>query len=512
MVKKKATPAARSLRAGGQRVDVENSGLEVWLYDEANREAIAKAGAPEEGAGGMPPRFGQSAKKGLIVGYSMEGDGAVDPEIHVGKAFTEQELSAGRWLEPQTALLKIPSGVLCIESNDASRVGPEEPGAKGATVKVPPGDYRLTLIRADHEALDREGIEWKGPNEIVLLTPGGKASDAIDELLPFENRRDTSWVGKYTIAGTKAEVLAWFSDYWDTFFVNLDNAGCRKLGLTPGRHFRTTVPKAGLTMITVFGPTWDVAKRMPVPSNVDLAEYGYGAVIKPQDWGQEETLFCRRDKTKTRAEDKVQNIWIPATIELLDEEAHPPKAPSTEIVPIDLTEKEFFDDGFLTMVLSEFLPEVEDRESLPLGEALGMIDDVLEEMDLVEMGDIGWTRDDGVERRESGVRLYAGAPDCFAAVIASEGNFEFLFMSEAADGTWIVSGMVDALDRTMMRTDARGIPVPHPRIKLTNIDEPVAKVRVAHTKALGKTKLAEMPKDLLESAAALVRFMETAAK
>jgi hypothetical protein len=492
MAKKKASPAAKSLRAGGQRVEVYNSGLEVWLYDEANRERIATAGPPDEGAGGMPPRFEQSTKKGLIVGYSMEGDGGVEPEIHVGEAFTDEELAVGRWLEPQTALLKLPSGVLCVESNDASRVGPEEPGEKGAKVKVPPGDYRLTLLRADHEALDREGITWKGANEI-------------------ENRRDTSWVGKYTITGSKAEVLAWFSDSWDSFFVNLDSAACKKLGLAPGRHLRTHVPKAGLTMISVFGSTWDEAKRLPAPSNVDLGEYGYAAVITPQDWGKE-ALFCRREKTKARAEDKVQNIWIPATVELLDEKAHPPKAPSTEIVPIDLAEKQFFDDGFLTMVLSEFLPDVEDRESLPLGEALEMINDLLEEMDLVEMGDVGWTRDDGVEQRESGVRLYAGAPDCFAAVIASEGNFEFLFMSEAADGTWIVSGMVDALDRTMMRTDSQGLPKPHPRIKLTNIDEPVAKVRAAHTKAIGKTKLAAVPKDLLESAAALVRFMETAAK
>ena len=512
MAKEKASAAPRSLRAGGRRVEVENSGMEVWLYDDANRERIANAGSPEEGAGGMPPRFEESTKQGLIVGYSMEGDGGVEPEIHVGEAFTDAELAVGRWLEPQCALLRLPSGLLCIESNDASRVGPEEPGAKSATVKVPPGDYRLTLLRADHEALDREGIAWKGANEIVLLTPGGKASDAADDLLPFENRRDTSWVGKYTISGPKAEVLAWFSDYWDTFFLNLDSAGCRRLGLTPGRHFRTTVPKAGLTMISVFGPTWEEARRLPAPSNVDLAEYGYGAISRPQEWGQQEALFCRRDKTKTRADDCVQNIWIPATVEVLDEKAHPPKAPSTEIQPIELAEKQFFDDGFLTMVLCDFLPGVEDRESLLIGEAIEMIDGLLEELDLVAVGDIGWSRDDGVDLRENGVRLYAGAPDCFAAIVAGEGSFEFVLLSEAADGTWIVTGIPDEMERKMMRTDARGLPRPHPRIKLTNIDAPVAKIRAAHTKALGKTKLAGMPKDLLESAAALVRFMETAAK
>ena len=36
--------------------------------------------------------------------------------------------------EPQTAFLKLPSGRLCVESNDASRIGPEEPAEEGAVV------------------------------------------------------------------------------------------------------------------------------------------------------------------------------------------------------------------------------------------------------------------------------------------------------------------------------------------------------------------------------------------
>src|SRR5262245_39589022 len=73
---RKETHAATSsaIRLGGTRVTVENSGLEVWLYDDANRETIASAGPSDDGAGGMPPAFEASTCKGLIVGYSLYQD------------------------------------------------------------------------------------------------------------------------------------------------------------------------------------------------------------------------------------------------------------------------------------------------------------------------------------------------------------------------------------------------------------------------------------------------------
>src|SRR2546422_5368953 len=52
-----------------------------------------------------------------------------------------------------------------------------EPGAKGALVSVPRGDYRLSIYRIDHEALQREGPSWRGPQEVIVLTPGGSAAE-----------------------------------------------------------------------------------------------------------------------------------------------------------------------------------------------------------------------------------------------------------------------------------------------------------------------------------------------
>ncbi len=509
--KKSARPL---LRPNGARVSVFNSGLEVWLYDESNRERIANAGPADAGAGGMPPRFERSTQQGLIVGYSLYQDDELDVEVHVGPPFTDEELAEGRWLEPQTALLKLPSGRLCIESNDASRIGPESPGEQGATVPVPPGDYKVTLLRVDHEALDREERDWKGPQEVVLLTPGGKAADAAGDLLPFEQRRDTSWVGKHSIRGSRADVLVWFDDYWDTFFVNLDAKACAALGLGPGRYFRTHVPAAGLTLVSVFGATWDEARRLPPPANISLDEYGYAAVIAPQDWAPHEALFARRDTTKSRAEAKHHKLWLPGTLEVLDPEAHPPAASRPEAGQIDLAEKRFFDDAFLPFLLSEVFPGSDDLESLPLADAIRRFDDAAAPLGLMPQGDLGWTLEGPLGTMEIGARLYTGGADAFAALIAAEGRIEFIFLTELADGSWVVTGLADELDTQVMRTDDRGLPKPHPRIRLTNVDAPIPKMRAAHTKSLAKAlargSSAATPADFLEAAAALARFLDVA--
>ncbi len=509
---KKAAKSSPPPRAGGTRISVFNSGLEVWLYDDANLAAIrAMATAEDPGAGGMPGGFESATRRGLVVGYSLYQDDGLDIEVHVGTPFSATELEAGRWLAPQHALLRLPSGALRIESNDASRLGPEPPTDQGVTVAVPPGDYRLTLLRVDHEALDREGIAWTGAQEYVILTPGGTAQDAATDLLPFEQHRDLAWVGRHTLGEGRAEVLVWFNDSWDTFFVNLDAAACARLGLAPGRHFRTRVPAAGLTMVSVFGESWEHARRLPPPANVALDEYGYAAVITPQDWAPAEALFCRREKAATRAEDAVHNTWIPATLELLDADAHPPTQRSPEAGLIDLGAQDFFEPGFLSMVLGDLLPGVDDLDDLPLADAIARLDRALAKLGLTPQGDIGWTQAVGAEETSYGARLYTGGDEGFAAIVASEADFNFVFVTERADGTWVATGIVDGIQRLAFRRDARGIPVPHPTVTITEVDETPARIRAAHRKAVGKGAVAAAPEDLVSAAGALSRFLATAA-
>ncbi|GMV80256.1 MAG: hypothetical protein AMXMBFR7_14400 [Planctomycetota bacterium] len=481
------TASLAAVRKGGTTVQVTNSGLEVWLYDDANLASIRGAKGSDQGFGGMPPGFEAKTQQGQIVGYSLYQDDEVHLAVFVGKPFSEKELSAARWLEPQTAFLRLPSGALCIESNDASRVGPEyrkEHAAEGGRVLVPPGDYRLTLYRIDHEALDREGLTWEGPQEVVVLTPGGSPKDAAAELLPFQHRRDTSWVGRYKIEGRRAEALAWFDDYWDTYILNLDAPALEKLGLKPGGYVRTHVPAAGLTLVSSFAASWDDARRLPPPAGMELDEYGYAALTKMSEWDGAEAFFGRRDATKKRVEDEHHHLWLPAVVEVLD--VRPQERLGPELAPAQLEKKTYYDAGFLGMVLSEVLPEVADLEELPLPAALKRLDKKFDKMGLQAQGDRCWEERRGALTVESCVRFYTGLSNAFAVIWAGEGVFHLIFLSELEDRTWILTGLADDLERLIKKRGPTGLYMPNPQVQFEAMDEPLAKIFSAHKAALKK--------------------------
>jgi len=510
MAKKKKSKSVTldSVRKGGTRVDVSNSGMEVWLYDNANMETIRDSRGKDPGAGGMPPNFVAQTKKGLVVGYSMEGDGAVDPAVFVGEPFSKKELAAGRWLEPQRAFLCLPSGTLCIESNDVSRIGPERYSeAGGARVSVPPGDYRLTLYRIDYEAIDRESIVWKGPHEVIVLTAGGTPKDAAKELLPFELRRELSWVGRYSIDGQRAEALVWFDDHWDTYTLNLDAAALEKLNLKPGGYFRTHVPAAELTLHSSFAKSWDDARRLPPPADLELDEYGYAAPIQRGDWGNAEALFCRRDATKKCVEDEHLHVWLPAVFEVMD--AKPATQSGKEPFPTKLEKKTYFDAGFLQLILSEVLPGVEDLDELPLPDALERMNKAFAKMGLVPQGDRCWK--DGLETT---ARFYGGLPDSFGVLVAAEGIILVFFLTELSDGTWILTGLADDWERFIKKKGPDGLFVPNPRVHFTALDEPLTKIFAAHKAAIKKAKAkpADGPTEIEAYVAAFERFQTAAFK
>lgn len=507
---KAKTRSASSVRNGGTRLAIPNSGLEVWLYDDANLETIRGPEGSESGFGGMPARFDELTRDGLIVGYSLYQDDEVNVEVHVGEPFTEKELSVARWLEPQRAFLRLPSGRLSVESNDASRIGPEDPTEKGAVVELPPGDYGLTLYRVDHEALDRERMTWTGPQELIVLTPDGNPSDAATDFLAFEPRRDNAWVGRYSIHGRSADALAWFSDYWDTCIVNIDSEGADALGLVPGSYFRTSVPGAGLSLVSVFGKSWDEAKRLPPPAGIELEEYGYAAFCNFADWDGAEGLFLRRDATKTRVEDEQHNIWLPAVVEVLDVEPLAPAAAGETCVETDLRSKVYFDSGFLPFILSDVLPGVDDLDELELSDAVDRFDRKFEKMGLEPQGDVSWTSQTGAVRSEATCRFYTGLPGAFAVILALEGSFEVFFVSELEDGAWVVTGLADDIARRITSKGPDGLPRQHPLVRLELMDESLSKIFTAHKASLKKAKATAAPVYLDEAVATWERFVTVA--
>jgi len=443
MAKKAAWPGDATV------VSVFNSGLEVWLYDEANLDAIRASGAAQD--------FDEAKLRalfagGLLAAYSLYQDDELRVGVVVGPAPSGKDLSSGEWLDPQTAFLRLPSGQLCIESNDASRIGTEDPADTGARVTVPPGDYRLTLYRVDHEALERKGRTWNGPQEVVVLTPGGTAADAAAAILPFELKSDTTWVGRYTIDGTRFDGLAWFDDYWDTFIVNIDRRAADALGLTPGTCLRTTVPKATIALVSAFAATWKDAMALQPPDGVPLEEYGFAQLSPMARWNGAEALFCRRDRTKTGIKPRHKQIWLPATVDVLAARAEPParvRGPLLHDAGVraywrgELRDRHYYDDlQALTAKLMGRVDGVPWGEPTPLARAIDMIDAAMAPLGLLPLGDFAFdvaSRQGSVEYTN---RLYAGPADVIAAIWGSRGVFEIFFFSPLSDGTWVLTGTV----------------------------------------------------------------------
>ncbi len=174
------------IRKKSKAVCVYNEGLVVFIYDKANGKIIQKADPSIlEGfsdADAEDPRLVELSSKGMLVVYELDQDDELSIEVTVGSPLTEEELSNGRWHPVQKALISAPSGKVCIEGYCNLRLSPdfdpdEEPGA---VVKVPKGDYVLSLYRINWVSLEEDGIlddsmDWEGPNQVIVFTPVSEA-------------------------------------------------------------------------------------------------------------------------------------------------------------------------------------------------------------------------------------------------------------------------------------------------------------------------------------------------
>jgi hypothetical protein len=494
-----------SIRVGESRHRISNSGLEVWLYDDSQRDAIRRTGAMDFTNAGADPNFDELTQDGQIIGYSLCTDDELDVSVIVGKPLTGEELAQGRWLEPQQAWLRLPSGVLRIDSNDSCPLLSDDPLEQGASVIVQPGTYTVTLYRVDDEALGREQMSWDGPQEVIVLTRGGSSAQAATTLLPFEPRRDLSWVGQFTITGSHANCLVWFYDAWDSFFVNLDAKAVASLGITPGTYVRVTAPDAGVELTSVFDLTWKDGASRPPPATGSLPdEYGYCAVIPVADWNGAEALFGRRVRTAKRIDDRHIKLWMPAAIDRLDlEPAAAVQVGSREFRDARLHELQYYEPDFLPLILSDVLGDIDDDESFEA--IIGRVDQAMKTFGLRAPADYMWIEKELSGEREFACRLYSGSPEMIGAIQATDGSIEIMLLSELADGGWVVTGLADFTETRLT------IGKPRPSIRLQNLDEPMKKIHAAHAKAL-KTAgpLKPAPPAGLETLAAFDRFLVAA--
>jgi hypothetical protein len=504
-----------TVRKGAVPLRMFNSGLEVWLYDEAHLERLRASRFLDFRRKASEGQFEKLTRDGLIVGYSLLQDDELQVEVVVGKPLTKAELRKGRWLEPRHAWLRLPSGKLCVESNDALRVGLDKPTERGGKVSVPPGDYRVTLYRADFDALEKEGLSFKGPQEVIVLTAGGTPADAASDLLPFEPRRDTSGAGRYTITDDRLEGLAWFDDELSTFWVNLDSAAVSRLGIVVGTCLKITVPEAALTLLCVYASSSQEGRRLPLPSGVALEEYGVAVLCPMEELNRAEILLCMRERARRSVKARHRKLWLPATVEVMKVAPARPDAkamarsivPSARrvYVPAELRAKDYFEPDFLPFILSEVFGKAVAREELPLAKAVDIADKAMKKIGLTARGDFSYEFEDAAGAVEHTSRVYTGLPDTFAFIITMKGDIEVVFGSESKVGRWVITGLTDGIGTQLHRSGNES------RVRLQGMSEALGKMLAAHKKALAQERgVRPAPKDFASAVAAYERFMAAA--
>jgi hypothetical protein len=316
---------ARALRADARYAEVFNSGMEVWLYDAAHREKLKASGAfeTELETAELEKRMREFAKEGLIMAYQLMQDDSLSVAVAVGEPLSDRELGAARWLAPQKAFVRLPSGRLVIESNDALTLRSEEPADKGAELAVPPGDYLATLYRIDHDALEADELEWHGPNEFIVLTPGAAAKpvDGQPAFLPWEPRGPGEATWKVEPGSYEGQALVHDAD--TTISVALDVAGGERFGLVDGALAKLTVPGLGIECVLVhlvgdpkkyeFFARQEELKPPPAHAGGDWAHCWFQPGMA--------RLFCMRRAAKKRVPKKQHETWHPATMRLLEARA-----------------------------------------------------------------------------------------------------------------------------------------------------------------------------------------------
>ena len=183
------------IRRGARRFEIRNSGLLVFLYDEANSDLIrdAKPGVLSgynRKTASKDKALQQLATQGLLVVYELNQDADRVVEVAVGPPLSAREKQGIKWLPPQRALLNLPSGRLSIEPYDSLRLNPDwdlwvrdhreryktEMEYHGARMKASPGRYALTLHRVNWDLLNDQktgdaSTKAGLPSEVITLTP-----------------------------------------------------------------------------------------------------------------------------------------------------------------------------------------------------------------------------------------------------------------------------------------------------------------------------------------------------
>jgi hypothetical protein len=166
-------------RSDSQYLVASNEGHVIFLYDEANAQALrelspALLGGFDGTDGRDDAAMVEAARRGLLLAYQLQGDTELRVELSLGAPLSEAERQGRPWRWVQQGFLHAPSGELALEGYDSLRLGEEEPMSEGARAKVAPGDYEVTVHWLDILELPED---YSGPYQLITLRPGAHRPD-----------------------------------------------------------------------------------------------------------------------------------------------------------------------------------------------------------------------------------------------------------------------------------------------------------------------------------------------
>jgi hypothetical protein len=349
LLKEEAAVAKRKkvgLRPGAKRLSVYNEGLCVYVRDDGQDAALRALIASRKFGKQDPqatfyerlalPAFGNAvARDGLAFAFDLQQDDEIDIEVLVGPPLTPAQLADALWMVPQTTWLRLPTGLLRIDTPNTMSLDPDPGDDPGGVAKVPPGDYEIRLYRVDWDAMHREerDDDYDGPGHLLVLTPLAGKPRATSSILRFpEVTEALSDASACKVQEARFETKIMSDYWWEPFHLDLDREAAAALALKPGSLFEICLEKPRFALTAVFldrrldnemrslltdrAPTKEFAKALDRLA----ADYPDAAVAlwNAHPESQRELLLLVRWKGKNKYPAKFHGLWAPCAGRRLD--------------------------------------------------------------------------------------------------------------------------------------------------------------------------------------------------
>jgi len=312
----------KRVHEGSKRAAFYNEGPLVFLYDGSYAEAIRDSGADFlEGYAEScadDPALTELAARGQILLYELFQDDEVEIEVIIADTITPDERAGlSAHVRLPTGWVRLPTGVLYLDSYNTLRAGQEEPTDKGATVSLPAGDYSVTIYQCDNLAAE----ESEYPHDVLVLRPlkrkpAARRPAILKDTITAPPQAD-SGVGYGTVTDGVFDGLIRFISGTDLFAVNMDPKAAAALGLQAGGGISFEIADGELMIPGVYlGDTAnEYQNALPIieereQSAVELARVSWGA----RDDFNGLLLICTRTKRHASVPDSFFGRWMPVRV------------------------------------------------------------------------------------------------------------------------------------------------------------------------------------------------------